>query len=418
MAGIQGAVGVAAFLGLAWLISENRRCPPWRVIGAGVLLQLVLGALLLGIPSVRLVFVALNDVVLSLQQATEAGTSFVFGYLGGAPLPFEESWPSAGFVLAFRALPLVLVIGALTTLLFHWRVLPWVVRGFAWVLSRSLGLSGAAGVASAANVFVGMVEAPLVVKPYLRGMPRADLFLVMTVGMATIAGTVMVLYATFLQGVVPDPVGHIVTASLISAPAGIVVARVMVPPTDPPGIALVEENPLAYVSEHDTAMEALVHGTMDGLNLLLGIVAMLLVSVALVDLVNQILGLLPDMGGVPLSLQRMAAWGLSPLTWLMGIPWAETEAAGTLMATKMVLNELVAYLDLSKAPEALSERSRLILTYALCGFANFASLGIMLGGLSAMVPERRAEIVNLGLKSILSGTLATMMTGAVAGIFL
>jgi len=310
------------------------------------------------------------------------------------------------------AMLVVLVISALSAVLYHWRVLPWIVRGFSWCLQRSLGIGGAAGLGAAANIFVGMIEAPLFIRPYLLALSRAELFMLMTCGMATIAGTVMVLYASVLTPVLPDALGHILIASIISAPAAITVARILVPPSGP---ATPAEMTLPWRT-HST-MDAVTQGTAQGVTLLMHIVAMLVVLVALVALANQVLGLLPAWGGEALTLQRLLGWVMAPVVWLMGIPWAEAQTAGSLMGTKTVLNELLAYLELARLPaEALSPRSRLMLVYALCGFANFGSLGIMLGGLGSMAPERSAEIVGLGLKSILSGTLATLMTGAVIGL--
>jgi CNT family concentrative nucleoside transporter len=412
MASLQGLIGLILIPLLAWLISENRRAFNWRVPVAGLAMQLILALLLLKLPLFQSLFLQLNQVLLGLQQATEAGTSFIFGYLGGAESPFVESDSGSSFILAFRALPLVLVISALSALLFHWRVLPIVVRLFSLLLQKGLNISGALGLGAAANIFVGMVESPLLIRPYLSRLTRSELFSLMTLGMATIAGTVLALYASLLDGVIANPIGHLLTASLISAPAAVMISRLMVPETQAgtPG-RLVESNPA------NSSMEAITNGTIEGLKLLANIIGMLLVLVALVSLLNQILSLLPELSGKPMSLQRILGWLMAPLAWLMGIPWSEAFTAGSLLGTKTVLNELLAYLDLSQLPkEALSEQSRLILTYALCGFANFGSLGIMLGGLGAMVPERRGEIVALGMKSIVAGTLATLLTGTLAGL--
>ncbi|MDP6706246.1 MAG: nucleoside transporter C-terminal domain-containing protein [Alphaproteobacteria bacterium] len=412
---LQSAFGLVVLLGIAWGLSENRRDKRHlRIALAGLGVQLVLALLLLKVPPVGRAFEALNDLVIALQTASEAGSSFVFGFLGGGPLPYEETRPGASFSLAFRALPLILVVSALSALLTYWRILPLIVRGFAFLLRRSLGVGGAVGLAAAANVFVGMVEAPLLVRPYLVRLGRAELFMVMVTGMATIAGTVLVLYATFLGPVLPDAAGHLVIASIISAPAAITIAKLMVP-----GAASEAATEAEFAPDPDTtsAMDAVTRGTAAGLQLYLNVVAMLIVLVALVQIVNMILGLLPDVAGEPLALERLLGWVMAPLVWLMGVPWAEAPTAGALMGVKTVLNELLAYLQLAKLPaEALSERSRLIMTYAICGFANFGSLGILIGGLATMVPERRAEIVALGFKSIVAGTLATMCTGAVVGI--
>jgi len=412
---LHGTLGLAVLIGSAWIMSENRRGLSPRLVLAGVALQILLAALLLGVAPVKGLFLALNDLVLNLQEATQAGTGFVFGYLGGSDPPFETRYPHNGFILAFRALPLLLVISALSALLFYWRILPALVKGFAWVLRKVLGLGGPLGLGAAANVFVGMTEAPLLIRPYLKDMSRSALFALMTCGMATVAGTVMVLYASILGGVIEDALGQILTASLISAPAALMIATILIPQET----GASADEPVTMPRQYSNAMDAVTRGTLDAIPLFLNIIAMLIVFVALVTIANQLLGLLPAVTGEPLTLQRLLGWVMAPVVWLIGIPWAEAQTAGALMGIKTILNELLAYIELASLPEgALSERSRLIMTYALCGFANFGSLGIMIGGLGAMAPERRGEIVALGMKSILAGTMATLMTGAVVGMFI
>ena len=409
---LQSAFGFVAILGLAWLVSENRRVVAWRTVIAGVALQIVFGAALLKLTVFKQFFLALNDALLALEKATQAGTTFVFGYLGGAALPYAETGAGSTFILAFRALPLVLVISALSSLLFYWRILPWIVCGISRVLEATMGVGGAVGLSTAANIFVGMVEAPLFIRPYLAQMSRGELFIVMTCGMAGISGTVMVIYASFLAPVIPDALGHILIASIISAPAAIVVSVLMVPSA---GVAT--SGRLVPAQQASSSMDAITTGTLDGLDLLLNIIALLIVLVALVTLANFMLEALPAFNGRPITLQRMLGILLSPLAWLVGVPWSEAPAAGALLGTKTVLNEFIAYLDLAHLPEgALSLRSRMLMTYALCGFANFGSLGILIGGLTTMAPERRDEIVGLGMKSIVAGTLATCMTGAIVGM--
>jgi len=408
---LHSLIGFFLLHAIAWALSEDRRTIVWRPVIAGMLLTFGLGLVLLKAPYAKGAFLALNGALDALEKATRDGTAFVFGFLGGGPLPFAETYPGASFVLAFRALPLVLVVSALSALLFHWRVLPWIVRGFSLVLEKTMGVGGAIGLSSAANVFVGMVEAPLIVKPYIRNMSRGELFILMSCGMATVAGTVMALYASILSKVIPDALGHILIASIISTPAAIAISVLMVP-----GKASATEGKLASQAA-TSSMDAVTRGTVDGAQLLVNIVAMLLVLVSLVSLANQVLALLPEIAGAPVTLQRLFGIALAPLVWIMGIPWAEATAAGALMGTKTVLNELLAYVDLARLPEsALSPRSRLMMTYALCGFANFGSLGIMIGGLATMAPERRDEIVSLGGKTILSGTLATCVAGSVVGM--
>jgi CNT family concentrative nucleoside transporter len=399
---IQGLAGIAGLLLLAWISSENRKAIPWRAIWAGLLLQLVLALLLLKLPFAKEAFLALNDVLTLFEKATQAGTALVFGYLGGGPAPFIVSHENSNFILAFRALPIVLVMSALSALLFHWGVLPWIVRGISWLLERAMRVGGVVGLSTAANVFVGMVEAPLFIRPWLPRVSRGELFAIMVGGMASIAGTVLFLYASILGKIIPDAVAHLLIASIVSAPAALVIAFLMVPPA---GEATGGD--LELKSEASSSMDALTQGTLGGAQLLVNIIAMLVVFVALVTLVNLAIA--------PYSLQGVLGWALAPLAWLAGIPWSEAQAAGMLLGTKTVLNELVAYIDMANMP-ALSERSRLLMTYALCGFANFGSLGIMIGGMSTMCPERRPEIVSLGLKSIVAGTLATCLTAATVGL--
>jgi CNT family concentrative nucleoside transporter len=410
---MRGLLGVAALLAIAWALSEDRRRIPWRTVVAGVLLQWVLALLLIGFPPASTAIFLLNRGATALQDATQVGTNFLFGYLGGPPLPFAESHPGASFILAFQALPLVLTISALASLLFHWGVLQRVTGAFAWLLRRTMGVGGALALGAAVHVFVGMIEAPLLVRPYLARMQRGELFALMTCGMAGVAGTVMVIYASFLAPIVPNALGNILIASVISTPAALAIAALLVP--FGPGDA--SEERLVIADPPSSALDAIVKGTIDGVPVLVGIVATLLVAVAFVALINAALGLLPHWGDSAITLQRIFALPFQPIMWLIGLPWNETGTAATLMATKTVLNEFVAYLNLaSLPPDSFSPRSRLILTYALCGFANFGSLGIMIGGLGVMVPERRHEVVALGMRSILSGTLATCMSGAVAGV--
>lgn len=405
----MGALGFCFIYLLAWVLSEKRRAIPWRTVAGGIALQLGFAALLLSLPPAQRALFLLNKGAIALQDATDAGAAFVFGYLAGPPLPFIETHPGASFILAFRALPLVLVISALAALLFYWGVLQRVTAAFAWLLRRALGVSGALSLGAAVHIFLGMIEAPLLVRPYLARMQRGEFFALMSCGMAGVAGTVMVIYASILSPVLPNALGNILIASVVSTPAALAIAALMVPFAPDPG----GEGRIALHDPPLSVMDALVKGTMDGIRPLVAITATLLVAVALVTLVNRMLSGLP---GAP-TLQGMFAQPFRPVMWLIGVPWRESAAAASLMGTKTVLNEFVAYLDLARLPaDALSQRSRLIVSYALCGFANFGSCGILIGGLSAMVPERRGEIVTLGLRSILSGTMATCTSGALVGL--
>ena len=410
---LQSAFGVLALLAIAFAFGENRRSISLRQAAIGLFVTLLTAIVLIKLPIVAHAFGVINDAVGAISSASRAGTAFVFGYLGGGALPFDLKAPGADFILAFQALPVVLVMSVLTTLLFYWRILPPIVRGMAWLLERTLGVGGAVGLSTAANIFLGMVEAPLFIRPYLAQLTRSELFLVMTGGMAGIAGTVLVLYATLLAPLIPDAAAHFVIASVLGAPAAILISLIMVPETSKVRTGGALADPEMHAS---STMDAIVKGTVAGLELLLNIVAMLIVLVALVYLANAILELLPDIGG-RISLQRMLGYIMAPVCWLMGLPWPQAITAGSLMGTKTVLNELIAYVDLSKlGTDALDPRSRLIMLYAMCGFANFGSLGIMIGGLGTMAPERREEINSLGLKSIVSGTLTTCLMGAIVGV--
>jgi CNT family concentrative nucleoside transporter len=410
---LQALIGYAGFIGIAWLISEKRSAIPWRTVRGAAFLQITLALCIFKIPGIRTIFEAMNDALLAVQLATRAGTTMVFGFLGGAPIPYLESSTGSSFVLAFQALPIVLVTSALSALLFHWKILPLLVRLMSALLEKTLGVGGAVGMSTAANVFIGMVEAPLLVKPYLASVSRGELFIILSAGMAGVAGSVMALYASIVGPLVPGALGHILAASFISAPAAILFSVLMVPPE---GAMTGSKIKLPQIDS--STMDAITRGTSEGLQLLLNIVAMLIVLVALVALANQILALIPHTGNA-WSLQQLLGLLMAPLAWMAGIPWDEAKAAGALLGTKTILNELVAYIDFAALPpETLSPNSRIIMTYALCGFANLGSLGIMIGGLTVMAPERRTEILELGPKTLIAGTLATLSCGGIVSVLI
>jgi len=409
---LQSVTGLLFFILTAWFLSENRRDFPVKIVISGMILQLIVGAVMLNSPMFRKIFISLNHIFLSLEESTMAGTSLVFGYLGGASLPFDEKNPGSAFVLAFRSLPIVLVMSALSSLLFYWKILPYTVKIFSKILQKTMGIGGAEGMGVAANMFMGMVEAPLLIRPYLEKVTRSELFTIMTCGMATIAGTVMVLYATILDKIIPNIIGHILTASIISLPAAIVVSKIMIPERDKP-----TSGDISSPNMNSSSMDALAKGTVQGIDLLINIIAMLIVLVAIVHLVNMTFSILPDISGKPISLQRIMGILMAPVAWLMGIPWSESLTAGSLLGTKTILNEFIAFIELSNLSAGqLSDKNLIIMTYALCGFANPGSLGIMIGGMGAMAPDRRDEITSLGIRSIIAGTISTCMTGAVVGI--
>jgi CNT family concentrative nucleoside transporter len=406
-------LGIVALIAFAWAISENRRRVSLRRIGVGLAVAIVLAVVFLKIPPVTRAFGSANHAIDAIAAASRAGTSFVFGYIGGGALPFELKFPGKEFVLAFNALPIVLVMSVLTTLLFYWGILPPIVKGFAFALNRTMGIGGAVGLSTAANIFVGHVEAPLFIRPYLAQLSRSELFIVMTGGMAGIAGTVLVLYAQFLRDAIPDAAGHLIIASVLGAPIAVMIGQIMIPDEHDTRTSSLEiTEPVA-----ESTIDAIAKGATTGLALLLNMIAMLIVFVALVALANIMLGALPQVGGDPITLERILGLVMAPVCWLIGIPWSQAVTAGTLMGIKTVLNELIAYLHMSRMPaDALDPRSRLIMVYAMCGFANFGSVGIMIGGLTVMAPERRSDVISLGMKSMVSGTIATLLMGAIVGL--
>jgi CNT family concentrative nucleoside transporter len=412
LAQLQSLLGIGVLIAAAWALSEDRKTFHWRMAAGTLLLQGALALLLLKVPVIRDLLFRLNDVMSALSAATGAGTSFIFGYIGGGPAPFTVTHPANMVNLAFSLLPLLMVISALSAILWYWRVLPAVVHGLAFVLKRSLRLGGAVGLSAAATVFLGNIEGQLVIRPYLARLTRAELFILMTVGLSVIAGTVFVLYATILKDVLPGALGHLLVASLMSLPAGVMMARIMVPGPAETELSAGEES-----VHYRSTMDAMAQGTEDGLKIYLQILAMLIVTTSLMALANMVLGQLPAVGGSPLTLERILGWLFAPFVWLLGVPWREAGAAGGLMGIKIILTELVAYLRLAALPAGtLDARSTQILVYAMCGFANFASVGILIAGMSALIPERRDEVVSLSLKALVAGTMASGLSGAMIGL--
>lgn len=410
----QGLLGIALILGLAWLLSEDRAAlPRWSWVLGALALQLGTAIVVTRVPLVWSIMAFANKGVSAIERATLVGSSYMFGYTGGAPIPFVlKPGASPPVIIAFQILPLIIVFSAIAALLWHWGVLRAIVRGFSWALRRTLGVSGVVGLGGGATLFLGVIETPLILRAWFGRMSRADLFMIMVLSMATISGAVLVLYAATLAKTVPGAVGHMIVASLMSAPAALLIARLMVPgaPTEQAGEIAPE---LAY----ESSIDAVIKATLEGVQLVLAVVGVIIVAFALVSLVDQALELLPPFGGAPLSLQRVLGWLFAPLMWAVGVPWREASAAGALMGTKAVLNEYVAYLQLAALPaDTLSPRSLLIVTYSLCGFANLASIGLLVSTISTLAPSRRAEVSSLGARSWIAGNLASAMTGAIIGL--
>jgi len=399
-------LGFGTMIAVAWLVSTDRRAFPVHTALWGVGLQLALGLVLIRSGVGRAFFVVVNEVVDRFLHYADAGTRFVFG-------PLMDT----GFSFALNVLPLIIFMGSFFAVLYHLGLAQRVVDALAWTLARTMRLSGAESLAAVANIFVGMIESGLVVKPYLERMTRSELFSLMSLGMATVAGSVLLAYAGLLGG--NGFAGHLVTASLLSAPAGLLIAKVMVPESGSPETGAGAR--AAVEVESVNIVDAAATGALNGLRLAVYVGTMLIAFVALIAFSNDVLGAVGGVVGIPdLTLQRILGWLLAPVSWLMGVPWADAQQVGALMGMKTILNEFIAYQELGRAIEAgeIGERAAVIASYALCGFANFGSLAILLGGIGGMAPSRRQDVARLGLRSILAGTLATMMTGCVAGMLL
>lgn len=411
---LQGLIGISTILLLAWGLSEHRKAfPSWRWVGGALLLQILIALVIVRVPLVWDIITLANNAVNAIEKATLVGSSYMFGYTGGGELPFVlKEGAQAPLVIAFQILPLVIVFSALAALLWHWKILSFIVRGLSWVMQKTMGVSGVVGLSGGANIFLGVVESPLVVRAYFDKMSRSELFMVMVLAMSTISGAILILYAQTLAKTVPDAVGHMISASLISLPAAVLIARLMVP-----GEGDTQTNPDDTSLKYESSIDAIIKGTMDGVQLFLAVIGIIIVVFAFVALVDQMLTLLPLIDGDPVTLRRMFGWLFAPLMWAIGVPWNEAGAAGALMGTKAILNEYVAYLDMAAlADGALGPRSKLIVTYALCGVANLASVGLLVSTIGTLCPARRADAASLGMKSWVAGNFASAMTGAMIGL--
>lgn len=424
--------GLLGLVFVAWLVSVNRRAVPWRVIVWGILLQILFGIFILKTPVGEQIFAWVNRVVVALLGFTVDGARFIFGDLVFNNVPVGEGTAATnapiaatpgmvartGAFFAFNVLPTIIFFSSLMTVLYHLGIMQLVVRAFAWAMQRTMGTSGAETLSAAGNIFVGQTEAPLLVKPFVESMTMSELMAVMTAGFATVAGGVMAAYVGMLVAYFPDIAGHLMAASVMSAPAALVVAKLMVPETQESVTAGTLR--LELERQDVNVIDAAARGAADGLRLALNVGAMLLAFIALIALLNAVLGWAGALVGIEgLTLERLLGWALAPLAWIMGVSWADAPTVGALMGVKTVVNEFVAYLQLADVlggGAALQPRSVIIATYALCGFANFSSIAIQIGGIGGIAPTRRHDLSALGLRAMIGGSLAAFMTATVAGM--
>ena len=411
----QSLIGLTLIIGVCWALSEDRKRFPWKLALGAVALQAVLVLALFGVPALRAGLAGVGQAVDGLANSTQAGVAFVFGFLAGTPnQPYELTNPGAMFIFAFRVLPVILVVCALAALLWHWRILRWVTQGFGFIFEKTMGLRGPPALATAATVFMGQVEGPIFIRSYLAGLSRSELFLLIAVGMSCVSGSTMVAYATILKDVLPNAAAHVLTASIISAPAGVMLARILVPRN--PAEELPQDLDPGAAKTYESSIDAMIKGTSDGLQIVLNIAATLIVFVALVAMINGVLGMFPPVAGAPMSVERGLGVIFAPLAWSIGIPWKDAPTAGSLLGVKLVLTEFTAFIKMGAIPVTeLADRSRVIMTYALCGFANIASVGMNVAGYSVLVPERRSEVIGMVWKAMFAGFLATCVTAAVVG---
>ncbi|MDC1415421.1 Na+-dependent nucleoside transporter [Gammaproteobacteria bacterium] len=414
---LQILIGFVGLVCIAIPFSQNRTSINYRYIFVAIIFQIILAFALLKIPFIVQIFAYLSDGVSSLQAATQEGAEFVFGYLSNSSnSPFEASGAGNSMIFAFQILPLIIVISSLSALLWFWNILPLIIRAVSKVFEKLFNIGGPIGLGATANIIMGQVEAPLLVRPYLSRMSEKELLILMTAGMSTVSGSIMIALVSMLQPQFPDLnlIQHLVSASILSIPAAIMYANIMIPSAE---VTNFDGNSIPKV--YDSSMDAITRGTRDGLDICLNVGAILIAFIALVSLLNSILGIAGGWVGITnLSLQLILGYMFFPIVWLMGIPLSETLASAELLGLKTALNEFVAYGALANIePGVLSERSKLITLYALCGFANFSSVGILVSGISAMAPERKNDLIKVSLKALVGATLASCMTGLVIGIF-
>ena len=411
---IQSLIGIVVLILIALPFSESIQEIKVKFIIYALLIQTSLAFILLEIPFISSFFDVMSIAVESLRLSAIEGSSFVFGYLGGGEAPFEVSNNQNLPIFAFTFLPMLIFLSALSALLWHWKILPFLIKLLAKLFEKPLDAKGPIGLAATANIFLGQLEAPLLIKPYLNKMNQRDLLIIMTVGMSTIAGSVMVLYITWLDDKFSGVIGHFLTASILSVPAAIMFSNILIPSAQTELKTAKED-----LKMYESSMDAISVGTKDGLNMFLSVIASLIVFLSLVALADFMLGIIPNVYGEPLSLERITAFIFAPIAWLMGIPFSEIIPAGNLLGTKTIFNELIAFNDLRDLDtNILSERSQLIMLYGICGFANISSVGILLGGLSAICPDIRGTLLKIAFRALFAATLASCLTGTVVSLFI
>src|SRR5210317_158854 len=414
---LQIIIGFVGLVCIAIPFSQNRSSINYRYIFAAIILQIILAFALLKIPFIVQIFAYLSEGVTALQAATQEGAEFVFGYLSNSSTsPFASSGTGNSMIFAFQILPLIIVISSLSALLWFWNILPLIIRAISKIFEKLFNIGGPIGLGATANIIMGQVEAPLLVRPYLSRMSEKELLILMTAGMSTVSGSIMIALVSMLAPQFPDInlIQHLVSASILSIPAAIMYANIMIPSSD-----VTNFDGKSVPKVYESSMDAITRGTKDGLDICLNVGAILIAFIALVSLLNSLLEIFGGLFGLSdLSLQLILGYIFFPIVWLMGVPLSETLASAELLGLKTALNEFVAYGALaSLEPDTLSDRSKLITLYALCGFANFSSVGILVSGISAMAPERKNDLIKVSLKALVGATLASCMTGLVIGIF-
>ena len=410
---LQIIIGFIGLILIAVPFSDNYKIINFKFIAYGILAQIVLAVILLKIPFIINVFEVMGNGVVVLQEATIEGASFVFGY---APSDSAGPYRSLLETFAFGVLPYIIVMACISAILWYWGILPFIVNLISKACQKLFNIGGPVGLGAAANIFVGQVEAPLLIRPYVSKLSNKELLILMTAGMATVAGSVMVALISILEASFSDEnlIQHFITASILSVPAAIMYANIMIPSNE---ITDFNENKVPKV--YKSTMDAVTRGTSDGTSIAVSVVTILIAVIALVYIVNSFLGLISYQFGFDLSIEIILGYLFAPIAWLMGIPWSEAIIAGELLGIKTTLNEFVAYPGLAALENGeLSEKSKLITFYSLCGFANLTSVGILISGITAMAPERKDDLINVSFKALIGATLASCMTGLIVGIFI